>query len=303
MLRSINTLKMSTNKGPSMFDTEASFGNIVIKVDPINRQRTEDSDNVMAMFYEEQPFMWEFVKDEIDRTIKTVDATVDFLDVGTGSGVWSILVAKNTGAKNIIAIDKSPRAVQEAQKNADFNGVKFHVQAEFYNMNSAAYRSCKVIGLYPPYHLYPKEIEMKIPQHARGGVNGQQVFREQLCVSNYHLANGGIIVFNQMCLGKNGKPKFVEYIPQLVEGVSLKYTNIFEPMSTVDFLKGVYGNEFLDYQKELSDEYPELYYCDAFVVRDGKGKIEVVEHNIDLKGRTWNDRIELHKQIGLHGLG
>jgi hypothetical protein len=76
-------------EGPSMFDTEASFAGIHIAVDPINRDREESSDNVMAMFYEEQPFMWEFVKSTIKHAVNAVVGTVDFLDVGTGSGVWS----------------------------------------------------------------------------------------------------------------------------------------------------------------------------------------------------------------------
>ncbi len=289
------------NTGPSMFDTSASFAGITIKVDPIDRPREEESDNVMAMFYEEQPFMWEFVKDEIEKKVAEDIGEIDFLDVGTGSGVWSILVAKNTGAKNIVAIDKSPRAVIEAKKNAQLNGVDFKIQEEFYNMNSAPYRSAKVIGIYAPYHLYPKEIEMKIPQHARGGVDGQQIFKEELCTADYHLALNGSIVFNQMCLGKNGKPDFVNYIPQLIKDSSLSYTNIFPPMNTAEFLKGVYGDLYPEWQREISKEYPEVYYCDGIITRDGKKEIKEVEHNIDLKGRTWADRVELHKQIGLHG--
>ncbi len=293
---------MKINDNPGMFDKEVSFGGITLSVDPIDRKRTESDDNVMAMFYEEQPFMWEFVKEDIAEAIKKVSGEIDFLDVGTGSGVWSILVSKNLNAKNVVAIDKSPRAVQEASKNAEQNGVSFKIKEEFYNMNSAPYRSAKSIGIYAPYHLYPKELEMDIPQHARGGVDGQQIFREQLCVANYHLADGGIIVFNQMCLGRNGKPKFVEYISHLIENASLKYTNIFPAMSTAEFLKGVYGEKLMEYQKEISEKYPEVYYCDGIIINDGKSQIEKVDHKIDLKGRTWEDRIELHRQIGLHGV-
>jgi SAM-dependent methyltransferase len=288
--------------GPSMFDAEVNFANITLLVDPIDRTRTEVSDNVMAMFYEEQPFMWEFVKDDISKAIKTSKGDIDFLDVGTGSGVWSILVAKNLGAQKIIAIDKSRRAIEEAKKNAERNNVLFSLQEEFYNMNSVPYRSVKSIGIYAPYHLYPKEMEMKIPQHARGGIDGQQIFREQLCTANYHLADEGSIVFNQMCLGRNGIPEFVQYIPHLLEDVSLKYTNIFPPMRTDEFLKGIYGDAAKDYQEKISKKYPELYYCDGVITRDSKCTIEEVAHDIDLKGRSWADRIELHRQIALHGL-
>lgn len=287
---------------PSMFDAEAKFAGITLAVDPIDRKRTEGSDNVMAMFHEEQPFMWEFVKNELKGAIDRVPGTVDFLDVGTGSGVWSILVAKNLGAEHVVAIDKSPRAIVEAAKNARRNDVSFALQEEFYNMSSAKYRSCKSIGIYAPYHLYPAELEMAIPQHARGGVDGQQIFREELMVANYHLATGGSIVFNQMCLGRNGRPEFAEYIPHILEDVSLEYTNIFPPMDTAEFLRGVYGDECQEYQAETARKYPELYYCDGIIRRDGKGEVSEAAHRIDLKGRTWQDRIDLHHQIALHGL-
>lgn len=285
-----------------MFDKKASFAGIKICVDPINRKRTEKSDNVMAMFYEEQPFMWEFVKNEIKKVIHECKGEVDFLDVGTGSGVWSILAAKNTKAKNILAIDKSQRAVEWAKKNARENKVSFLVRNEFYNISSAPYESCKVIGIYAPYHLYPKEIEMNIPQHARGGVDGQQVFKEQLITANYHLSKGGIIVFNQMCLGRKGKPEFTRYIPNFVEKASLEYTNIFPPIKTKDFLNKVYDGKLKKYVEEISKKYPELYYCDGVIKKDGKGRIKEVRHEINLRGRTWEDRIRLHREIGRHGI-
>lgn len=288
-------------KSTSMFDQNASFANITIEVDPINRQRTESSDNVMAMFYEEQPFMWEFVKNEIAKTITVTVGEIDFLDVGTGSGVWSILVAKNLEARSILAIDKSLRAVQWAHKNSALNGVAFEIRQEFYNISTAPYQSCKVIGLYPPYHLYPREIELQIPQHARGGIDGQQIFREQLITANYHLAESGIIIFNQMCLGRNGQPEFVNYIPNLLSGVSLEYINIFRPISTQEFLEGVYGNRHLNYTRKISKDYPELYYCNGIIRRDGMGNIKEVTHTIDTKSRDWKDRIALHYEIAKHG--
>lgn len=294
--------KTSEHNNPKMFDSSTSFANITIEVDPINRKRTDGSDNVMAMFYEEQPMMWEFVQNEIEKSIKQAKGEIDFLDVGTGSGVWSILVAKNLKAKNILAIDKSLRAIKWAKKNASLNEANFKVSHEFYNISTAPYQSCNVIGIYAPYHLYPKEVEFKIPQHARGGVDGQQIFREQLVVANYHLAKNGIIVFNQMCLGRNGHPEFVNYIPQLVENVSLEYTDIFPPMKTKDFLKAIYGNKYANYVNGISKRFPEIYYCNGIIRRDGKGSITEVTHSIYTKGRSWKDRIELHTEIAKHGM-
>lgn len=283
-----------------MFEQEAHFANISISVDPINRSRTEDDDNVMAILYEEQPLEWEFTKDLIKTTINQCSGNIDFLDVGTGSGVWSILVCKNIGAKRVVGIDKSSRAIQMARKNAEKNCVSFELRHEFYNMNSAPHASAKVIGLNPPYHLYPAEIEMTVPQHGRGGIDGQQVFREQLCTANYHLANDGIVIFNQMCLGKDDRPAFLDYIPHLIQESSITYANIFEPIDTANFLKRVYEDRFLEYQQSISSKYPQLFLCDGIIKKDGRQNITRVQHGIDLKGRSWKDRIEAHRELVKH---
>ncbi|PIQ68355.1 MAG: hypothetical protein COV91_04450 [Candidatus Taylorbacteria bacterium CG11_big_fil_rev_8_21_14_0_20_46_11] len=288
-------------KTPNMFDTEVQFEGITLNVDPINRSRTDQDDNVMAIFWEEQPFMWHFSKGYIDHALKKSSGEVEFLDVGTGSGIWSILVKKHLTPKSVIALDINKRAISQAKKNAIRNKVSFDVRNEYYGMHSVAYRSAKVIGIYPPYHIYPAEVENKIPLHARGGIDGQQLFKEQLTTANYHLAEEGVIVFNMMCLGRNGKPEFARYIPRIVEQSSLKYTNIFPPTRTREFLLAVYGEEFSQFQKGLSKSFPELYFCDGVITRDGKGKIEEIPHKIPLYGRRWKDRIQLHKEVAKHG--
>ncbi|MDB5259946.1 MAG: hypothetical protein JWN37_177 [Candidatus Nomurabacteria bacterium] len=285
-----------------MHDKQASFAGITLHIDPVSKKRREGSDNVMAIFWEEQPMWWYFIKDIVKNTIQKVKAPVDFLDVGTGGGVMAILAKKHAGAKIILAIDKSLRAVKESQKNAKRNKTPFKTKLEFYNTNTAPYKSVKVISINAPYHLYPKEMEMDIPQHARGGIDGQQVFKEQLAIANYHLADHGIIVFNQMCLGRMGRPEFIKYIPELIEGASLVYTNIFPPIKSKVFFRKVYGNTFTSYQNEMSKKYPELYYCNGVITRNGKGSVKRVVHRLDLKGRSWEDRFELHRQISKHGV-
>ena len=286
--------------GPSMFDVKSKFGGVVVYTDPVNRERTDSSDNVMSLLQEEQVFWWEFSKGSIAWAINTVKAEIDFLDVGTGSGVFSLLVARNTNAKNIRAIDKSARAIEVSKRNAHINDLNIDFRQEPYNEHTAARRSCKVIGFNPPYHLYPSEIEDKMPQHARGGTDGQGVFKEQLAIADHHLADGGIIAFNQMCLGRNGAPEFARYIPELVKETSLAYTNILPPMATGEFLRGVYGEAFREYQAETAGAFPELYYCNGIISRDNGGKVVVIKHTVPLQGRTWTDRIELHRQVALH---
>lgn len=284
-----------------MFDEEVEFAGIKLKVDPINRKRTDRSDNVMAIFHEEQPFTWEFARPYIAAALKESDGSIDFLDIGCGSGVFSILVAKHFPGSKIIALDKSPRAIEQARENGKLNGVNFDVKHELYSADSFPPKAAKVIGLYPPYHLYPNEIAEKIPQHARGGSNGQDEFKNQLSIANHHLADGGVIFFNQMCLGDEQAPEFTKYFSSFIDGnPSILYTNVFPGSDTKEFLRGVYGERHQKYVEETAKANPKVYYNVGIIRRDGKGEVREVSHDIDLRGRNWDDRIKLHYEIAQH---
>ena len=287
-------------KKQTMYDSKIQFAGISLEFDPINRERVEEDDNVMAIFPEEQPFTWEFAQPYIKQALAQSSGELDFLDVGTGSGVFGILMAKHYGAR-VLALDKNPRAIELAKKNAENNHVFLAFQEGEYAVHSVQPHSVKVIGLYPPYHIYPEQVAMKIPQHARGGSDGQQEFKNQLFIAGHHLAENGIIFFNQMCLGDESGPSFTRYIPQLVSGhPSLLYTNVFTPISTWDFLQNVYGKRHAGLADWVATENPLLYYTIGIVTYDGQGKIERVPHAIDLTGRSWQDRIQLHAEIARH---
>jgi 16S rRNA G966 N2-methylase RsmD len=283
-----------------MYSTSAAFAGIVLEVDPISRTRCDEDDNAMAIFFEEQPFMWYTLRDKIGHTISNTVGNVDFLDVGTGSGVWGILIAKHF-SKNVIALDISKRAVNFARNNAMKNHVSFDIRNEEYSNSTIGQRQAKVIGLFPPYHLYPKEVEETIPLHARGGVDGQDEFKNQLSIARQHVAENGIIIFNMMCLGANRSPEYLTYIPELITNKpSIYYTNVFPPMSSDGFLEEVYGNNFQSFQDSITVLYPELFYTIGYIQNDGLGKVQEFRSNVNLIGRTWRDRIELHKQIANH---
>lgn len=289
-----------TTTDPRMFDTDVTIDGIHLRVDRIDRKRTEGSDNVMAIFWEEQPFTWRFIQPHIIRALKESPGSLGFLDVGTGSGIFGIWMAKHLGA-SVVAIDKSARAIARAKQNARRNGVKLQYRFGRYQVGSVPRQSAKVIGLYPPYHLYPQSIAPAIPQHARGGSDGQDEFRNQLHIANTHLAPNGVIFFNQMCLGTDRGPRFLDYIPKLIGGrPSIVYTNVFPRIRTRAFLRGVYGERHHRYVEATSKKYPWLYYAVGIIRRDGQGAVQEVKHRIPLRGRTWKDRIVLHQEISGH---
>jgi SAM-dependent methyltransferase len=285
---------------PTMYDDFVELDGIRLRVDRLDRERTDNDDNVMAIFYEEQPFTWQFVQPYLRDALTESAGEIDFLDVGCGSGIFSLLMAKHYNAK-VIAIDKSNRAIDFAGKNAILNDLEFQIQHELYNVCSAPKEGSKIIGLYPPYHIYPEFIKEKIPQHARGGSNGQEEFKNQLAIASNHLAENGIIFFNQMCLGDESGPDLLDYIPKLVvDNPSVIYTNVLPPIETKEFLEGVYRGDHRYFVDKVSSENPWVHYTVGIVKRDRKGEVIHVKHDIDLKGRSWEDRIKLHREIALH---
>ncbi|HEY1074931.1 MAG TPA: methyltransferase [Patescibacteria group bacterium] len=291
---------------PTMFDTNVAFAGITLHVDPINRDRTDTADNVMAMFHEEQPLTWEVIHPSLEDALKRSRGDIGFLDVGTGSGVFAILVKKNYGNVPVLAIDKSDRAIAFAKSNALANDVAIGFRKETYGYQTARPGSCRAIGIYPPYHLYPndEDIALKIPQHARGGSDGQREFISQLHYASLHLSKEGILFFNQMCWGDDEGPDFLRYIPRIFPTASFTWCNVFPRISTREFLEGVYAGRteptYRRYIEESTQLHPWLYYTVGIITNDDKGEIKEASHQVDLKGRSWKDRIVLHREIAAH---
>ncbi len=277
------------------------YKNIILRVDTIGRFSME---NVMGIFYEEQPLMWELFNERIRKIIlKGENEEIDFLDVGTGSGFWAIMVAKYIGG-NIVAIDKIARAVEIAEQNIRTNNVKVELRHEKYNENTVPPKSTKVIYMNPPYHIYPPEIENCVPYHARGGSYGFEEFINQLTIARNHLSINGSIFFHHMCLGNDKGPESLKFIPEcLGNNISIYILNVLPPISSLYFLEQVYKGKFHSFIHEVTTKYPKLYFTDGIIKWSYKNKIKV--ENLDnsyLKGKTWEDRINLHFEIYKHCL-
>jgi SAM-dependent methyltransferase len=280
----------------------AEIDGVKVKTDPAGSEHVElDNEAFMYFMYEEQPILWQFAKPYINKAIAVSNGTIDFLDVGTGSGIFSLLVAKNFPGTKITAVDLNSRAIKTAKRNAlenNLSGINF--QHEVYNRETAPNESAKVIGIYPPYHLYPRASVNHVPYHARGGSLGQREFIYQLTIADHHLAENGIIFFNMFCLGDESGPNYLKYIPEIIADCSLEWINILPRISTKEFLDQLYPNKHRDYCEKTAAKYPYLYFTDGIVIRDGKGRIEEIKHNLDIKGRNWQDRVEAHKAVADH---
>jgi len=105
-----------------------------------------------------------------------------------------------------------------------------------------------------------------------------------------------------MCLGDEQGPAYLHYIHDLFGDASLTYTNVLPRIRTSDFLNGVYEGMSRKWIDEVSNVFPYLYYTVGILNKDGAYGIKEVPHDIDLRGRTWSDRVELHREITKHAL-
>ncbi len=279
-----------------MFSNEVEFEGVKLTVNSFRQEK--HILNVMPIFLEEQPATYYILKNIIYKKIKQTNSSV--LDVGCGSGFWAILLKNKYPNSDVFGIDKNRKAIDFCENNASKNSVIINLKNEEYHLGSYSEKSFDLIILTPPYHLYPKEIEEKIPFFARGGSNGKDEFEAQLRIAKSHLKKDGIIIFNMMCAGTTNGPDYVNYIKTLFGNkVSLEITNIFPPIETSYFLNKVYPYKddiTESFINSISNSKPLLYYTSGWISHYPNVNIQIKESSLNLN-RGWDDRIKLHQQI------
>lgn len=286
---------------PNLYDQIVIVDGIKLVVDSMERRGT---DNIMPMLWEEQPMTWHFVRGFAEKALTDSAGEIDFLDVGCGSGVFSLLMAKHLGAKTL-GIDINPRAIEFSEENSRRNNITSAVfRLESYSPSTVPPKSTKVIGLYPPYHLYPPSVEGKIPLHARGGWNGQGVFEKQLKFAIQHVDDNGIIFAQQMLVGDSAEQCLLDALESTGTKRTFEcvLTQILTPISSKKFLAEVYGKRYTEFHFNFAERYAQLFLVVAVMKATAQGvtTIEEVGHNFDLHGRSWGDRILAHKEIAGH---
>jgi release factor glutamine methyltransferase len=140
----------------------------------------------------------------LERSAHFVDKTLQILDLGTGSGVITVCLAKERLEAEIWAVDISAAALEIAQINVERHGVSDRVhlmQGDLFAALGAEERLFDLIVSNPPY-IRTGELSMLAPEIREweptvaldGGVDGIDSYRRIIGEGHRHLTTGGSIV-------------------------------------------------------------------------------------------------------------
>ncbi|MCZ2807821.1 MAG: class I SAM-dependent methyltransferase [Candidatus Bathyarchaeota archaeon] len=123
------------------------------------------------------------------------------LDMGTGCGILAVLAAEK--AKNVVAIDINPYAIDCAVKNAEMNGVKEKIEfrhGDLFQPIKPNERFSLILFNSPYLPSEPDEERSWIGKAWAGGSNGRKVIDHFVMDAPNFLAAGGRIQLVQSSL-------------------------------------------------------------------------------------------------------
>lgn len=141
-------------------------------------------------------------------------------DIGTGSGIIAISLAKNFPNLRMIATDISLSALQIARKNALWHGVESQISFVQTNLMAGLDQSFDLICANLPY--IPTSILQSLPIYDRepilaldGGEDGLSIIRTLLRETTHYLYSGSLLLLEiEASLGKKSCQIANQYLPK-----------------------------------------------------------------------------------------
>ena len=126
----------------------------------------------------------ELLIDEVEKNIVDKDVAMTFVEVGVGSGIISIMLAKKFKNAKIIAVDISSKALEVAQKNIEKFGVQKQIELREGSLLEPVAEDIDYLVSNPPYIAADAMLESNLsyePQNALfGGSVGDEIIQELL---------------------------------------------------------------------------------------------------------------------------
>ena len=156
----------------------------------------------------------EILTEFVGEYLRGLGGTVNFADLGTGSGAIAVSILKFVKSSRACAVDISPEALEVAK----FNAAKFHVddRIEFFCGDMFAPLTGKIFNAVvsnPPYiptrdlETLQAEVQSEPKLALDGGLDGLNFYRRIISDAPNFLASGGLLAvevgFNQSAAVKN----------------------------------------------------------------------------------------------------
>ncbi|MEK6659100.1 MAG: peptide chain release factor N(5)-glutamine methyltransferase [Campylobacterota bacterium] len=171
----------------------------------------------------------ELLIDEVIKNVSDKNADITFAEVGVGSGIISIMLAKQFLNAKFIAVDISEAAIEIAKINIEKFGLESRIELRHGSLLEPINEHIDYLVSNPPYIANSAELESNLsyePQNALfGGEVGDEIIRE--------LLDGVLsreINFFTCEIGYDQKDKIVNYLNKMPQ----KPLNFYKDLSGFD---------------------------------------------------------------------
>ncbi len=126
----------------------------------------------------------ELLIDEVLKNVPDKNSVLTFAEVGVGSGIISIMLAKYFKNSKIIAVDISEKALHVAQKNIERFGLQEQIELRFGSLLAPVHEKIDYLVSNPPYIEEGVDLAQNLsyePQNALfGGTVGDEIIKKLL---------------------------------------------------------------------------------------------------------------------------
>ncbi len=126
----------------------------------------------------------ELLIDEVIKNVPDAESALTFVEVGVGSGIISIMLAKHFKNSKVIAVDISEKALHVAQKNIEKFGLQDQIELRLGSLLESVSEPIDYLVSNPPYIEEGVELESNLsyePQNALfGGKVGDEIIKKLL---------------------------------------------------------------------------------------------------------------------------
>lgn len=126
----------------------------------------------------------ELLIDEVIKNVKDKNSNITFAEVGVGSGIISIMLAKTFPNAKIVAVDISEAALKIAKINIEKFGLQDRIELRLGSLLEPIYEHVDYLVSNPPYIADDFKLESNLsyePQNALfGGTVGDEIIKELL---------------------------------------------------------------------------------------------------------------------------